>query len=284
MSVVLPPLADGMLSLLGVDFPNVDEDAIRKDAEAWRTVLAGASTAGAEADAAVRGTQQVYRGDSATALAEHWNATGAGGGHLAQATAAAKVAPVALDGTADVVTAVKVAVGVQAAYAAIKVGRAMLAGGPLGASMAAAEMFSARHVIGKIMREGSEGTGKVLGPAVSSRVTEPLRRIMENLRRPGGEAGSHVLAGAGGARVPLRPSSSDRLIEGPWTAPMSGGRGGGRGRTEANANFSDKEQKALEARKAGQPYDRKAYNSAAAKVRKAEKFSGDRNKRKRDRT
>jgi hypothetical protein len=247
MGVTLPPALDGFLEILGVPWPNIDEDEIRKDAAAWRTVQAQAAPAGAEADTAVRRTQQVYRGDSATVLASHWNRVGGDGGHLAQAAAAARIAPVALDGTANVVSAVKVAVGVQAASALVNVTQLVMFGGAVGATAAAARMFLTRQAIGKILREGGEGTGKVLAPALSRRVTGPMRDILENLRRLGGPGGSPVAVGPGGLRLPVRPGGL-RTPSGPRHDGIAlmgrnnrgsgGGRGsGGRGRPSGRSRW-----------------------------------------------
>ncbi|GII75534.1 hypothetical protein Sru01_05160 [Sphaerisporangium rufum] len=200
MGVTVPPGVDAMLDLLGVPWPNIDEDEIRKDAAAWRTVLAEAEPAAAGADTAVRDLSPDYRGDSATALAGMWQETGASGGHLSQATAAARPAPPLLDGTATVVTATKVAVATWAAVTAVRVGQSLLLGGPLGAGAATANMLVARQAITRILREAGEGTGKVIAPAVTRRITHPLRRILDDLRMPGG---GPVLQGAGGPRVPL---------------------------------------------------------------------------------
>ncbi len=205
MGVTVPPQVDAMLNLLGVPWPNVDEDEIRKDADAWRTVLASAVPAAAEADATIERTKQSYRGDSATALAGYWGETGGSGGHLSQAAAAARSAPVVLDNTAWLTTGVKLAVGTAAAYATVRVARALLAGGPLGGAAASAEMYRTRALIGRIQREGAEGASRVLTPALNRRVTEQFRHILDNLRRPGGPP--LALAGPGGripSRVPIR--------------------------------------------------------------------------------
>jgi uncharacterized protein DUF4258 len=205
MGVTLPPELDGFLGMLGVPWPNIDEDEIRKDAAAWRTVQAGAEPARAEADAAVRGTRQVYRGESATALAEHWGRVGGDGGHAAQATAAARMAPVALEGTAGVVSAVKVAVGTQAAAGLTSVMQALAVGGALGVTAATARMYLARHAMTKVLREGTSGTGKVLAPALARRVTDPMRRILDDLSLPGARsalAGGRLPATPAGPRVP----------------------------------------------------------------------------------
>ncbi|MFD0885224.1 hypothetical protein ACFQ08_11780, partial [Streptosporangium algeriense] len=133
MGVTVPPQVDTMLSLLGVPWPNVDEDEIRKDADAWRTVLAGAEPTAAQTQATVQRTQQGYRGGSATELASYWEETG---GHLGQATSAVRSAPVVLDNTAWLATGVKLAVGTAAVYASVRVARALLIGGPFGGAAA----------------------------------------------------------------------------------------------------------------------------------------------------
>ncbi|MFC4118728.1 hypothetical protein [Nonomuraea zeae] len=242
MGVMLPPELSGFMGMIGMPWPNIDEDQIRKDAAAWRVVQAGSEPAGAEADASVRRTQAVYRGESATALAGQWNKLGGEGGHITEAAAASRLAPVALEGTAGVVSAVKVAVGMQAASGLTAVVQAVAFGGAVGVTAATARMYMTRHAMGKVLREGGEGTGKVLAPALARRVTDPMRRILGNLRRPGGP-GSPALAGAGGRGIPMRPagvraSSGPRSVQ-DGMAKMgrrnnrsnsgnSGGRGGGR--------------------------------------------------------
>ncbi|MCG5220635.1 WXG100-like domain-containing protein, partial [Streptosporangium soli] len=212
MGVTLPPDLKAVLDLLGIPWPNIDEDEIRKDAAAWRTVLAGTDPAGAAADSALQVTQQTYKGGSATALAEHWEQTGANGGHLSQAANAAKFAPVVLDGTATVVTATKVAVATWAAVTTVRVSQALLTGGPLGVGAASATMLSARYAMGKILREASEGTGRVIAPALGRRTTEPFERILRNLRSPGG--GSPALAGAGaGPGIPFRAGGGGSISD-----------------------------------------------------------------------
>jgi len=284
MGVVLPPEVHFVLDLAGVPFPNVDEDLIRMDAAAVRTVESGTATAGARADATVRSSSAVYRGDSATELQGFWQAAGADSGHLAQAATAMRVAPVALDGMANVVTATKVAVGTVAAVAAVRLALAGLTPPPHGSVMSLATLLATRRAGTRIYREAFEGASRELAPGMARRVTDPMRRILQDLRRPGGPGGP-ALAGAGGpGRIPVS-GFRDRLDDMPGIMQMArgGGRKGGRGRTEAQANLSPEEQAALDAKKKGQPFDAKAANRAAAKQRKAEKFAGDRNAQKRGR-
>ncbi|MFB4268962.1 DUF4258 domain-containing protein [Nonomuraea sp. GTA35] len=242
---MLSPKLNGFLGMLGVPWPNIDEDEIKKDATAWRTVQAGSQPVGEAADASVRRTQQYHRGESATAAAQHWNRVGGDSGHVAQATAAARVAPVALDGAAGVVSAVKVAVGMQAAAGLTSVVQAVAFGGAVGVTAATARMYLTRHAMGKVMREGAEGTGRVLAPAMARRVTDPMRRILDNLRRPGGPGGTPALAGAGG-RASVRPSGL-RPAGGPASvrdgmAAMGRGNkrsGGGGGRRDYNTRHAE---------------------------------------------
>lgn len=285
MAITLPRELDTTLELAGLWFPNVNEDEIHADAHAARVVQAGTSLAGADADATVRGSTAVYRGESATALQSSWDANDNSSGHLAQATAAVKVAPVALDGLGTVVTATKIAVGTVAAVGTVRLLYAALAGGPAAGLTTTATLLAIRRAGTKVFRQAAEGTGRKMAPALTKRVTYPLREILEKLRPPRGPGGT-ALAGAGGrlpgGRVPVQGRGFDSpgiLLK----DKKSGGRGGGRGRTEAQANLSPTEQAAKDAKNAGQPYDQTAAKAAEAKERKAGKFSGLVNKQKRGR-
>lgn len=201
---MLPPEVAGIMQLLG-PWPNMNEDEVRAEGNAVRTAQSAAAPAAGGADTAVRATQQVYHGDSAAGMDKHWNRTGAQGGHVAQANAAMRVVPVALDGTATVVSAVKVAAGTQAVYTAVSVAKALMFGGAVGATAATARVLASRQAVRKILREGSEGTGKVIAPIVRRRVTDPMRRILDDLRRPGGPGPRLATAGPRGG-VPVRTS------------------------------------------------------------------------------
>lgn len=198
---MLDPQVSGFLNLLGFPWPKINEDEIRKDADAWRTVLAGSSSQGAAADTTIRRTQQVYQGDSATALATRWNKVGDGGGHISQATAASKTAPLILDGTANVVSSVKVAVGTQAAFGLAATTQALLFGGAAGGMAALARMYMTRHAVGKVALEGAEGTARGLAPPLGSRVTETMRRIMKEMeKRPHARDGMLQIRRKGGGK------------------------------------------------------------------------------------
>ncbi|WP_433425303.1 hypothetical protein ACQP1V_20365 [Microtetraspora malaysiensis] len=204
MAVVLPPAAAAIMQMLG-PWPNINEDEIKAEGHAARTAQSGTGVAATAADSAVRTTRQVYHGESAAAMDSYWNRNGAQGGHIAQANAAMKVMPMALEGTATVVSAVKVAAGTQAVFTAVTVAKALAFGGAVGATVATARVLASRQAVRKILREGSEGTGKVIAPIMRRRVTDPMRRILDDLRRPGGPGPRLATAGPRGG-VPLRPS------------------------------------------------------------------------------
>ncbi|MEV0622516.1 hypothetical protein AB0I81_55010 [Nonomuraea sp. NPDC050404] len=285
MAIMLSPELDATLELAGLWFPNVNEDEIEADSRAARIVAAGTAQAGADADANVQGATQVYRGDSATALQGSWQANDNTSGHLAQATAAVKAAPAVLDGLSTVVTATKVATGTLAAVGTVRLLQAVLAGGPMAGLSSTAVLLGIRRAGTKIFRQAAEGSGRKLAPELAGRSTQPLRNILGNLKLPGAP-GNPALAGIPGGRTSLSGVGNGKtgLDRFPGIAQMArGGRGGGRGRNDSNANLSPEEQAAKDAKESGQPYDRSIFNRAAAKERQAEKFEGDRNKQKRGR-
>jgi hypothetical protein len=282
MAMMLPPELDATLEAAGLWFPNVNEDEIRLDAEAARIVEAGTARASTGATTGVQAALSGYTGDSATQLASYWRETGTDSGHLAQAATAMRVAPVALDGLATVVTGTKVAVGTIAAIGTVRLAMALLSGGPFAGLSATASLLATRRAGVKVFREAAEGSGRVLAPAVTKRITRPMHDILDKLRPPGGGGGT-ALAGAGGpGRIPVS-GLRDSFDRSPGIMQSRGGRGGGRGRNESKANLSPEEQAAVDAKDAGQPYDRSVFNRAAQKEKKAEKFAGDRNAQKRGR-
>ncbi|GLW06885.1 hypothetical protein Misp01_20150 [Microtetraspora sp. NBRC 13810] len=226
MAVTLDPQVASFLNLIGFPWPNDNEDEWRLEADDWRVVLAASSAQGAAADETVRRTQQTYQGDSATQLAAHWNQVGDGGGHISQATSAAKFAPTVLDGTANVVSAVKLAVGTQAAFGLTATTQALLFGGAAGGMLALARMQMTRHAVGKAALEGAEGTARGLAPALQGRVTETMRRIMKEMekrphardgmlqiRRKRGGGGGKGGGGKGGGYDSNSPASFDAAAQ-----------------------------------------------------------------------
>ncbi|WP_182898767.1 hypothetical protein [Microbispora sp. H10830] len=278
MGLMPPDWAQPIASL--VNYPKIDEADIRTEIRPWQVVQAGAASGGSGAEGEVRRLPGVYQGVSADAMRTNWTKTGTTE-HLRTAVGAAAYAPAVLEGTATAVTATKVAIITQAMAGATKLAATLVAGGPFAAASATAGLLATRYVMRKILREAEEGGARVLAPAVTRHITEPLERILKNTRGPFG--GGPSLAGAGGPHVPLRGAPVR-------TAGETGPRGGvkldmGRSRKpysrQSGPELSSAEQQALDAKKAGQPYDRKAAKAAEQKVKTGEKLDGDRNAQKR---
>ncbi|MEU8274128.1 hypothetical protein ACFYOK_06990 [Microbispora bryophytorum] len=278
MGLMPPDWAQPIASL--VNFPKIDEADIRAEIRPWQVVQAGAASGGSGAEGEVRRLPGVYQGVSADAMRTNWNTAGTAE-HLRTAVRAAAYAPAVLEGTATAVTATKVAIITQAMAGATKLASTLVAGGPLAAASATAGLLATRYAMRKILREAEEGGARVLAPAVTRHITEPLERILKNTRGPFG--GGPSLAGAGGPHVPLRGAPVR-------TAGETGPRGGlkldmGRSRKpysrQSGPELSSAEQAALDAKKAGQPYDRKAARAAEQKVKTGEKLDGERNAQKR---
>ncbi|GAA1746030.1 hypothetical protein ACBR40_14450 [Nonomuraea sp. AD125B] len=251
MGVILPPAAASMMAMLG-PWPNIDEDDMGRESAAVRTAHTTALPAAAQVDAGVQGVGQVHKGESATHLQSFWDQHGGQGGHLAQADAALRSMPRVIDGGASVVSAVKVAAGTQAVFAAVDVAKLLAFGGAVGATYATARVLAGRRAVGGILRQGAEGTGKVLAPLMRRKVTEPMRRVLDTMKLPRGPMGSPALAGGPRGVVPMRPAGL-RNPSGPRSvrdgiAQMGrrnnrgnsgGGRGGGggRGRRDETGKF-----------------------------------------------
>ncbi|MEV6866393.1 hypothetical protein AB0M44_36055 [Streptosporangium subroseum] len=282
MAIMLPPTLQTVSDLSGVWFPNVNEDIIHAHGDVARVANAGAERGAGGADTAVRSTSDSYKGEAATQLQSYQQTTGNETGHMAQISTAAKVAPVALDGIGGVASGAKVAIATVLSAAAVRLAYTSLLGPAAGP--ATMQTLLATRIAGmRIVREVAEGIEKRLGPGMMERLKGPVDRAAEKLRLPGGP-GSPAFAGAGHARIPP-PRAGKAFDENPGILQRGdkGGRGGGRGRTEAKQPLSKAEQKALDAQKAGKPHDRAAFNSAMQKQNKEQKFQGDRNAQKRGR-
>ncbi|WP_219466359.1 hypothetical protein [Nonomuraea rhizosphaerae] len=215
------------LTLFVPFWPNINEDHPRADGQAWRLQNARAEPSAQSAEMAAHRSRQYYSGQAATAMAVDWNRIGAGG-NLTQATAAARTAPVLLDGFANVVSGVKVFAATQAASTAVQVATLVALGGAVGATAAHARTIAGRAAVARGMRVGAEGAGR-LSPILERFVTGPLRALRFGGRGPGGGPALATAGGRvpGGSMVPRMPAAPRSFKDG--MAQMSRGRGGGRG-------------------------------------------------------
>jgi Tuberculosis necrotizing toxin len=72
MGIELPPELSDVAAQAGVQWPEADEEAMARQAQAWREAATGMSTVTTDADTTVRGALDSVRGDTGTAAGKHW--------------------------------------------------------------------------------------------------------------------------------------------------------------------------------------------------------------------
>lgn len=215
--MTLSPEAVQAMQMIGVPasvFP--DTTGMDEQADLLRTVAAGTGRAADDAETTMRQTQQAYHGDSGTALAGHWQRTGNGEGHLAQANAVAGSMPTALNGLSGIVRSAETLAGATALYFTYRALVEYTRPDPSAPVRATAQLLYGRQRTGKILDEVRKGTGNVLTRAIRQKIITPLENMIRGMRRPGGPTPGY--AGAGG-RV---PAGRGPYAEGP--APRGGDR------------------------------------------------------------
>ncbi|MFI7614826.1 hypothetical protein ACIBP6_26725 [Nonomuraea terrae] len=241
MDVTVPPEVDAVLELMGVPWPNVSVDEILADRDAWATVLAGAGASGAGAQAAVGATTgAAYHGVAATELAGLWGDPGGVGQLLGQAASAVRYVPALLDNAAWLTTAVKYAVAGGAVWTSAMIARAMLVGGPTAGALALRELIRGRILVTGVQREGAEGVGRVLRPALAAGSTGKFRNVLDDLPRLGTGRGP-MGRGPGGA--------ADGGPRGMSIAQMGLFRKNSPGKTNSGTRHFDTPDEAVEAAK-----------------------------------
>ncbi|MFH8343846.1 DUF6531 domain-containing protein [Streptomyces sp. NPDC018045] len=120
MGVVLPGWADEVLDIIGVSWPNVDEDDYREMATAMREFAGDISDGAGQADQAVRAlVSSAGGGQAAEALNAHWGKVN--GTHLAKLARCGELAAAALDGVAVLIEGAKLGAIVQLGILAAEV-------------------------------------------------------------------------------------------------------------------------------------------------------------------
>ncbi|MER5554685.1 DUF6531 domain-containing protein [Streptomyces sp. NPDC002793] len=177
MGYTIPEGVDTMLDVVGVGWPNVDEDAYRDMADALREF---GDDADDDAYAAYQHIQRLLasgRSESLTALDRHWSKVQ--GKHKDLAKAARLVAG-ALDRVADIIVARKIAavaeladlcatVGITLAFAPVTAG--------LSALLAGAKIAATRIAFKRILKEMAEAAVS----EIVATLTEPAVAAIENI-------------------------------------------------------------------------------------------------------
>ncbi|GCD45760.1 YwqJ-related putative deaminase [Streptomyces paromomycinus] len=120
MGVVLPGWADEILDIIGVSWPNVDEDDYREMATAMREFAGDINDGAGQAHEAVQAlVSSAGGGQAAEALNAHWSKIN--GTHLAKLAQCGELAATALDGVAVLIEGAKLGAIVQLGILAAEV-------------------------------------------------------------------------------------------------------------------------------------------------------------------
>ncbi|MFI5530787.1 hypothetical protein ACIA8O_19820 [Kitasatospora sp. NPDC051853] len=210
MAIELPGELVWVADVLGLHWPEVDEDRVREFAGRVRQFAAELDGGHQAATATVRGMAECYEAGSYRVLAERWRSMTVE--HLDELVAVCGVVATTIELAADAVVVAKTTVIAQLTLAALEFAAATAAtAATLGAAAAAeaALVEATRRVVDGILRELEE---RIVAELVAQAV-EPLERVVEGVLTgltflgagaaagPGAGAGSAGVgaAGAGGA-------------------------------------------------------------------------------------
>ncbi|MFF5257017.1 RHS repeat-associated core domain-containing protein [Streptomyces leeuwenhoekii] len=125
MGVTLPGYLNEALDLIGVNWPNVDEDDYREMAQAMREFAEDIDDGTADAHAAISDLLGTNEGLAVQALERHWSKVK--GTHLANLAEAGRLAATALDGVAVLIEGAKLAAIAQLGILAAEIAAAVAA-------------------------------------------------------------------------------------------------------------------------------------------------------------
>ncbi len=178
MAVTVPDWADTLLDLIGVAWPNVDEDAYREMADALREFADDLEDDGQLANNHFERLLSSGQGESMDALGEHWEKVR--GKHFKDIAGAARTIAGGLDTAAGAIEAMKLAAVVQLGYLASEAGIALslipVTGG-LSALIGAGAMRATQEVIKRLIKECVE---EAVGYVVAA-MTEPAVAALEGM-------------------------------------------------------------------------------------------------------
>ncbi|MFD6341838.1 DUF6531 domain-containing protein [Streptomyces sp. NPDC060131] len=211
MGYTIPEGVDTMLDVVGVGWPNVDEDAYRDMADALREFAEDVDDDGHTAHGHIQRLLSTGRSESLTALDMHWKKVEGKNKDLA---GAARLIAGALDRVADIIVARKIAavaelaelcatVGITLAFAPVTAGLSTL--------IAGAKIAATRIAFKRILKEMAEAavseiTAILMQPAVAaleSIVTDLAIQTAMNVtgQQDGVNAGQAVRAGKDGLQL-----------------------------------------------------------------------------------
>ncbi|MFD9873294.1 WXG100-like domain-containing protein [[Kitasatospora] papulosa] len=178
MAVTVPDWADTMLDVIGISWPNVDEDAYRDMAVSLREFADDVEDDGFLANQHVQRLLSSGHGEALDALNGHWGKVK--DKHIKDIAGAARTIAGALDNAAMAIEAMKYAaivhLGVLAGKAGISMALIPVTGG-LSMLIGGAAIAVAQQAIRRVIKECME---EVVGYIVSA-MTEPAVAALENM-------------------------------------------------------------------------------------------------------
>ncbi|KIF76088.1 hypothetical protein QR77_23805 [Streptomyces sp. 150FB] len=235
MAVTVPDWADTLLDLIGVSWPNVDEDAYRDMADSLREFADDMEDDGHLANGHVQRLLSSGQGEALDALERHWGKVK--DKHIKDIASAARTIAGALDIAAGVIEGMKGAALVQLGYLATEAGISLslipVTGG-LSMLFGAGAMRATQEVVKRLIKEAAE---EAVGYVVSA-MTEPAVSALENLAadlvvqvaadaaglQDGVDLGQAKKAGTDGFKEGVQGSKDSLRL-----ASAGGGGGGGAG-------------------------------------------------------
>ncbi|RNF87767.1 DUF6531 domain-containing protein [Streptomyces botrytidirepellens] len=178
MAVTVPDWADTLLDVIGVSWPNIDEDAYRDMADSLREFADDLEDDGQLANGHVERLLSSGYGEALDALNLHWGKVK--GTHIKDIASAARTIAGALDTAATAVEGMKGAALVQLGYLASEAGIALslipVTGG-LSALLGAGAIRATQEAVRRLIKECAE---EAVGYIVAA-LTEPAVAALENL-------------------------------------------------------------------------------------------------------
>ncbi|MCD7438244.1 hypothetical protein K4B79_08370 [Streptomyces lincolnensis] len=206
MGLVLPSIIDEALDLIGVNWPNVDEDDYFEMATSIRDFAKDFEGHGGDADKAVTRILNSSEGWAVESMQKHWSHVKAG--HLDKIPELARLFADACDGVGQIIRGMKVKAGIELGVLAATI-VAELAAAPvtlgISAAVAAGEIALMRTIVKRLIDEAVERIVDELVAKVTEPVTGKLQELVadtvldlaEGAFNPGNNPGGMKLASAG---------------------------------------------------------------------------------------
>ncbi|WP_371496742.1 hypothetical protein OG871_12075 [Kitasatospora sp. NBC_00374] len=199
MAIELPGELIWVMDLLGLNWPEVNEDSVREYADHVRQFATNIDGTHAAATATIRAMADAYQASSYQQLADTWTRMSAD--HMDDLVQVCNASAIALEVAADVIIAAKLAVitqlGIMAAELAAAAATAVVT---LGASAAAEAALAEvqRRIVKEIIQEAEDQVIGMLVERAVAPLEEAVTRALTGLVFKGVQAAVGAAAGGGG--------------------------------------------------------------------------------------